>query len=233
MDANYNFIIEKLLEADNSIKEIVLFGSAIYKPDTAKDIDLIILTELDRSELLELVMDFDDIENLDVVIVNDVSEISKSLHMSILVFGVLLYGEGKIFEHIKEVIEVPNDFKEAIAYFGLARNDLKSAFKQKQQIQQEIMVSSAFNKLFDATRTGVQIFLCSEITRWGQLKKKLPAELKSKFGKIIDNCHMKYGYEKRFPTTKKEIEDEFKKWDEYVGKFINELMELRDKNKAS
>jgi hypothetical protein len=167
-----------LREYDPNIVEIIQFGSSVYSPKQARDLDLIVFTKKKKDyigyvdKILELLpYDVD-------IIVKEVGETLRNKHIVISAFAAnkLLYGDGaylkEIFSHFDPRIE---DAYEALKS---AENHIKDASSQPTEGLKDIRyVRLAFNELFDAARIASMVYLSTEQTRWGKIKNSLPKNL--------------------------------------------------------
>jgi predicted nucleotidyltransferase len=111
---NLDELVDALLRADADILEIVLFGSAAYAPDLARDIDLLILTRhkkemdtyWDEIFALDLTLDVD-------TLLKEPGEIwNEHIALSVAAVGISLYGNHLTFEEAQKNMGVPT-FEEA------------------------------------------------------------------------------------------------------------------------
>ena len=90
-------ICKRLLGYDKDIVEIIQFGSSVYAPEHARDLDLLVITKnkkeyggyLDSLESLNLTFD------VDVVVKGEDEELRDDFACQILGAFEVLYGDGK------------------------------------------------------------------------------------------------------------------------------------------
>jgi len=78
----------------------------------------------------------------------------------------------------------------------------------------------AFNCLFDAARLAAMTFLETEETRWGQLRRQLPAPFDERFRRIVNELHVRYFYEFGYPA--EAVEETYQRWRAEVSQFIDD-----------
>ncbi len=212
--------IEALLKVDKNIRAIVLFGSAVYAPKLACDLDLLVVTERKRSWGRY----FDAVGDLpvwvDVVVQQRGEKLTGPVAAGVLVFGRLIWGD------VNAVREVLN--KVAVPTFDEARHRLVEADRLLEIATPEFSghYRDAFNALFDAARMAAMAYLNTEESRWGELKRQLPRHFGRRFRRIIDQLHVAYFYHGRLPA---DIESSFRRWRRIVERFINDLEAARQK----
>lgn len=214
-------IVGRLLEHDPNIMEIVQFGSSVYAPKHARDLDLMIFTKerggeptdyMDKLYDLNLPYDID-------VLVKEAGERLKP-HLAISVRGAhrILHGDGR---YLKEAtMHVDPTFEEADATLELAKRYFKDAKAEGQASLRNIHLRDAFNKLFDAARIASMTYLATEDTSWGRMKGKLLTNYRKAFNQFVDRLHIDYFYHGNYP---KDYQGEFEKWYEKVKQYINRL----------
>jgi hypothetical protein len=215
-------ICRRLLSYDPNIVEVVQFGSSIYAPRYAKDVDLLVITGrakdyggyLDAANLEDAPFDVD-------VLVLEVGEVPRQeLLRGVLGAFEVLYGEGRnLMEYVKALgdptfEEARAALKAAKEYFGLFKAATDPLLRDRH-------AREAFEALFHAARMASMVLLSTEVSRWGLIKRSLPEPYKGKFNAFIRTLHVKFLYNGRYP--KEGIEEEFNRWLEEVGKYIDDL----------
>jgi len=214
-------ILGRLLEYDPNIVEIVQFGSSVYAPKHARDIDLMIFTKERRgksTDYMDRLYDLNLPYDIDVL----VEEAGKRLkpHLAISAWGAhrILHGDGR---YLKEAtIHVDPTFEEAYATLELARRYFRDAKAEGQALLRNGHIRDAFDKLFDAARIASMTYLATENTRWGRMKGRLPTNYRKAFNQFVDRLHIDYFYHGNYP---KDYQGEFEKWYEEVERYINRL----------
>lgn len=209
-----------LRRADADIQSIVLFGSGVYAPDRARDLDLLVIT----SKKKDLDVYWDAVEDMPLgvdVVVKEVGEqLGEGLKLGVKVFGQLVWGES---QYVKEVIgEMPvPTYEDARVRVGNAEEYMQLARAATDERRQQGNYRDAFNCLFDAGRLAAMTFLQTEETRWGQLRRQLPAPFDERFRRIVNELHVRYFYEFGYPA--EGVEEAYQRWRAEVGQFIDDL----------
>ena len=212
-------LCKALLAADVDIRDIILFGSFVYAPSLARDVDLVVTTSKRKryDVYLDTVSDFP--INVDVIVRQPGENIGDRIAWGIRAVGRVLVGDGQT---LKEVMEIPAPtFERARKIFYRAdENFLDAQNNQDLDIKDEAY-RDAFNKLFDVARNAVMAYLDSEETRWGRLRRALPQPFENRFRQIIDTLHISYSYHGDYP--KDSVDEEFERWRDIVGQFVDDL----------
>lgn len=201
--------------------EIVQFGSLVYAPQYARDLDLLVLTEgekdhggyLDCLDILDLPFDVD-------VVVNKVGgKLKESLALYIIGSCRVLYGNGK---HLAQMAGRFNpNFEEARAYLRGARVILEMARTSADKYDKDMHIRTAFNGLFHAARTASMAYLATEESRWGKIKRELPSPYKGQFEEFIKTLHPRYFYNGEYPE---DFGAEFEGWHKEVEDFVKVVL---------
>lgn len=215
-------VCEKLLERDPDIVEVIQFGSSVYAPEYARDVDLLVITgdPKDYDVYLDAVEDVAPPFNVDVVVVEVGGKLREDFVRSILGAFNILYGSG---EHLLKYSSMLGDltFNEARAALRAAKDYMGLARRAADELLRDRHIREAFDSLFHATRIAVMTYLSTEVSRWGVLRRMLPEPYSSRFKKFIDVLHIKYFYRGEYPG--ENVEGEFNRWYDEVEKFIEDL----------
>ncbi len=210
----------RLLEVDPKIKAIVAFGSCVYAPELAHDLDLLVITEEEKDletywdALAHLPLDVD-------VIVNRAGKpLGDGLKPGILAFGKLLWGEDKFVREVLGEVPVPT-FEDVRRRLRDAERYIELARSLANEVEKIGPYRDAFNALFDAARLAVMAFLCTEQTRWGELRRSLPPPFDERFRRIVNQLHVRFFYHISFSTT--EAESLYQRWRREVEDFVSDL----------
>ena len=212
-------LCETLRAADADIRDIIMFGSFVYAPSLARDIDLVVTTtkRKDYGVYLDAVADFP--INVDVIARQPGEVIGDRIAWGIKAVGQVLAGDGQTLE---EVMEVPAPtFERVRKIFCIADEHLSSAQNAQDPYLKDDAYKDAFNKLFDVARNAAMAHLNSEQTRWGQLRRALPQPFSERFREIIDTLHISYGYHGNYPTD--DVDEEFQRRRDLVEQFVDDL----------
>lgn len=227
-----------LIKHDPEIVEIVQFGSSVYAPEHARDLDLLIFTKTrkDYGVYLDATADiYDKFSvpfNIDVIPCEIGRKIKGSFAVQIRGAYRVLYGSGK---HLREatdeaVTEVAErlrgdpTFEEArIHVYGVegAVNVFMRCREARGERERDSCIRLAFNRLFDAARVASMAYLSTEETRWGRIKRMLSGPHGNKFREIVDTLHIEYFYHGNYPRERPE--EEFQRWLRMVEDYIKAL----------
>jgi len=213
--------MQKIAWYDKDIVEIIQFGSSVYAPEYAWDVDLLVITK-DKKEYggyLDCLDDFDFI--CDVVVREAGDKLKSGFACNILGAFEELYGEGG---HLKEMTEdFEPRFREARSYIRGAKEDMGMAGRGEDEDDRDRRIRTAFNSLFHAARLAAMSYLATENTRWGGIKRRLPLPYKKEFEEFINTLHVDYFYNGNYPAN---YEEAFGKWYKKVEEFVSKLEEI-------
>ena len=215
-----------LKKYDPDIVEIVQFGSSVYAPEYARDVDLLVITRrkkeyggyLDSLEVLNLPFD------VDVVVKGEDEKLRDDFAHQILGAFEVLYGDGKYLSKMTKNFDP--SFEEAYAVLRKAKRDMNSVKELEGKEDREWSIRVAFNGLFHAARVAAMTYLAVENSRWGRLKRRLPSPYKEEFESFINVLHIDYFYNGNYPEN---YEEAFEKWHKKVEDFIRRLEDMRKK----
>lgn len=224
-------LCRKLIEYDPNIVEIIQFGSSIYAPQYSRDIDILVITKKvkEYSGYLGAVNSEDVPVNIDVLVFDINDKPKRELLRGILGAFEVLYGSGKyLFKYAKDLGDPT--FDEARSSLRIASSLLKLALETTNPLDKDRLYSEAFDSLFHAARIASMVYLSTEISRWGLIKRGLPEPYKTNFNEFIDTLHIKYFYNGDYPKDK--VEEEFNKWFKKIERYVNDLeLKLKEKIK--
>ena len=145
-------LCESLKKADADLIDIIQFGSSVYAPDLARDIDLLVTTRSKEKEELY----WDTFANLDLgadVIVRTPSQLmGKDIAASIRLMGNLLCGDGQTFKEVEDYRAAPT-YDRARIVLEIAGANLASAQQAQKVIAKDEYYKVAYDRLFDARAT--------------------------------------------------------------------------------
>ncbi len=212
-------LCKALLAADADIRDIIAFGSSVYAPSLARDIDLVVTTAKRKNYdiYLDAVANFP--MNVDVLVRQPEENPGDRVAWGIRAVGQVLMGDGQTLE---EVMKMPAPtFEDARRLFVSADENWESAQQKADAFLKDDKYRDSFNKLFDIARHAVMAYLGSEETRWGQLRRALSSPFEERFREIIDTLHISYAYHGAYP--KDDADEEFKRWRNRVEQFVSDL----------
>lgn len=221
-----NQLCHRLLDYDQEIAEVVLFGSSVYAPERARDVDLLVFTrgEKDRRDYWKAVGDL--LFDVDVVVTKVGESLDGSFAWQVLGAHRVLYGDGSCLREAASHLRnppSPNPFEEAWTAIETAKRYVKDAEEAPNEALKDAHIRDAFNKLFHAARLASMAYLATDETRWGRVKRMLPSEFEDEFQDFIDTLHVDYFYYGKYP--KERIKEEFEIWLEKVKDYVKHLSE--------
>jgi len=213
-------LCKRLLNYDSGVVEVVVFGSSVYAPEQARDVDLLVFTkgDKDRHGYLDAI---DDLFGVDVVVKRVGEPLEGDFAWHVLGAHRVLYGDGSYLREATSNLGNP-PFEEAWAAIETAKGLLSEAEKREGAVKDRY-IRLAFNELFHAARFASMAYLATEETRWGRVKGMLPPEFADEFEDFIDILHVKYFYHGKYP--KEKAREEFEVWLERVQDYVKHLIE--------
>lgn len=214
-------LVRALRAADPDIIAIVQFGSSVYAPRLARDVDLLVLTRAkkDYSVYLDAVADYP--KNVDIVPKEPGESIEPDIVLSIFTFGKTLFGNGIKHQEARPSMPVPT-FEQARKRIHMAEQDFARAKQETDADYRGARFKLAFDWLFNAARYAAMTFLVlDEQTRWSELPKKLPAPFNKQFRELISFLHVQFKYQGTYP--KDRVDETFAEWRDKVSAFIAAL----------
>jgi predicted nucleotidyltransferase len=211
--------VARLRRADPGLRAVILFGSAAWAEEMARDLDLLILTEgqPEESILHDLLTDLP--LPVDLVI-RRVGEPLGGLAPAIRA-GRLIWGDPRILEEALSGMPVPSP-EEVWQTLAAAEDYARLAQEATSPLRRDRHYRTAFNTLFEAARLAVMIYLGTDEERWGRLSRALPPGLAELFRRLIHHLHIRFWYEGEYP--KEQAAEAFRLWKEEVQRFIERLL---------
>ena len=219
-------LCQALLHADPDIQEIIQFGSSVYAPDLALDLDLLVTTtaQKDDDAYWDAVADYP--LSVDVVVRRPGEPIGGWIALGVLATHKVLHGDGATMREVRTTMPVPT-YDEARMVLQAGDQYLRNATEASDEPLRHIHYRTAFNALFDAARMAAMTYLATEETRWGELRRALPVPYAKEFRHFIETLHIAYFYHGDYP--RQDVEGEFRRWRERVSRFIQALERERQK----
>jgi hypothetical protein len=215
-------LCRRLLEYDREIVEIVQFGSSVYAPECSKDVDLLVITRKAKEYdgYLDAANPRDAPFNVDILVLNAGDKLREELLRGILGAFKILYGSGEYLLKYARELGDPT-FEEARSSLRVAALLLKLALETTDPLDRDRLYREAFDALFHAARMASMVYLSTEVSRWGFIKRELPEPYRTSFNEFINMLHIKYFYEGNYP--KDRVEEEFREWYKKVEAYVNGL----------
>ncbi len=215
---------QKLKEADQDLVDVIQFGSSVYAPDLARDIDLLVTTHAKKDEEVYWDM-FSDLDlGVDVLIRTPEQPMGKDIAANVWLLGNVLFGSGETLKKAEVFMEIPT-FERARKSLQTADDILALAQQKKDPILRDEHYRVAFDRLFDASRYAAMAFLSTANSRWGQLRHALPHPFNEQFRGFINTLHIQYSYDGNYPSN--DPDAAFAQWRQEVEQFIANLEKLQ------
>jgi hypothetical protein len=173
-------LCKRLLRYDPEVVEVVLFGSSVYAPERAKDVDLLVFTKGEKERLgyWDAVGDFP--FGVDVAVMKVGEPLKGDFAWQVLGAHRVLYGDGSYLKEATFNIGNP-PLEEAWTAIETAKRYMKDAEEAPNESLKDVHIRDAFNKLFHAARLASMAYLAIDETRWGKVKRMLPSKLREEF----------------------------------------------------
>ena len=211
-------VCQALLQADPDIAEIIQFGSSVYAPDLARDVDLVVTTHArkDSAVYWDALLDYD----VDLVVREPGQPVGRDIALSIRAWSRSLYGNGQTRKEVMAYMTIPT-YEEARKLLTLADENLALAQQAQDEFFRDQRYRDAFNTLFHAARYAAMTFVHTEETRWGRVRRQLPSPFDTRFRDFIETLHVECGYHGEYP---RDTAGEFyAHWRKAVSRFIDDL----------
>ncbi len=210
----------RLVRADPDIRDIIQFGSSVYAPEQARDVDLLITT-LHKKDL-DVYWDAlgDEFLNVDLIVREPGDRIGDWIAWGVWATGQVVYGDGETMQEARRDMPVPT-YDEARERIFMGDGFLEDAARAPNEIRRDALLRTAFNALFDAARSAAMTYLNTEQARWGILRRGLPQPYAEAFRRFIDTLHVRYFYDGEYP--RQDVEGEYRRWRDEVSHFIEAL----------
>lgn len=215
-------LCEALRRVDPDILEIVLFGSAVYAPDLARDIDLVVTTRSKKDNELYWAAVADYGKNVDVLVREPGQPMGRDIALSVFAIGRSLYGDGATAQEAQQHTAVPT-YEDARRTLRIAEKLWELARTAEDPPDRDPYYRAAFDSLFDTARHAAITFLSTDDSRWGQLPRRLPAPFSERFRQFIGTLHVQFKYDGNYPKDKPD--EVFTEWRDKVSRFIDDLEE--------
>jgi predicted nucleotidyltransferase len=224
-------IVSALLSVDPNIVAVVLFGSAVYAPDLARDIDLLVISKepKEREKYEDAVLEASQGWDVDLV-VHKVGEKLGRLSGAVRAFGKVLFGDESLVWEVTDGMPVPT-FEDARRTITEAEANAQEAMTTQDEWHADRRWRSAFNWLFEAARLAAMAFLNTDETRWGTLRGQLPQPFQDEFRAIANTLHIRFWYEGDYPHDNPEWN--FQTWRDRVAQFISDLEQAAAQRQTS
>jgi len=159
-----------LKKYDPDIVEIIQFGSSVYAPEYARDVDLLVITKKKKEygvyldATAEIYDELDFPYNIDVVPHEIGKELRKSFAIQIFGASEVIYGDGSYLRSLVKLIDPT--FEEARAALDSGKKHMIDSRGLSGDLKDRY-IRNAFNELFHAARLAAMSYLATENARWG------------------------------------------------------------------
>jgi len=215
-------ICENLIKYDPDIVEIIRFGSSVYAPEYAKDVDLLIFTKDKKpyEGYFDAAYEINASFNVDVLVFQLDEKIREELLRGVIGAHEILHGSGEILLGLAKTLGDPT-FDDAKSSIKVSKGLMELYKVEEDPTTRDRLVREAFDSLFHASRLASMTYLSTEVTRWGVIKAQLPHPYRTTFDNFIKTLHIKYFYNGEYPRDR--IEEEFKRWLKLVEDYMGTL----------
>jgi hypothetical protein len=218
--SSFQRLVRALRARDPDIIEIVQFGSSVYAPRLARDVDVFVLTRAKKAYAVYLDAAAGYRKNIDIVVAEPGERIGQDVALALVTFSKTLYGDGNTRKEAMNSMTVPT-FEQARKLLIAADKDIERAHQEDDVFYRDRNYRSAFNTLFDAARYAAMTFLMTDETRWGSLPRKLPSPFNRQFREFIGKLHVEFSYDGKYPQD--HADETFREWRAKVSAFIDAL----------
>lgn len=213
-------LCQRLRDYDPEIVEIIQFGSSVYIPELARDLDLLVFTKEKKGDLFDYLRALDGLalpHDVDIIVL-ETGEPLKGLTLGVLGANKILYGEGAYLRASTEDFD-PN-FDEAWVSFRAGKEILDMGLSTSDKSLQDRYIRMAFNELAHAARMASLAYLAKEELGWKGIEDGLPSGYRKEFHEFFKLLHVEYFYHGNYPL---KVEEEFSSWAERVEIYIGRL----------
>lgn len=213
-------LCRRLRDYDPEIVEIVQFGSSVYIPELARDLDLLVFTREkkgDQFDYLGALNGLDLTHDVDMI-VHQTGEALKGLTLGVLGANRILYGEGIYLRESSKGFDP--SFAEAWAALETSKGNLKMGLSTKDSAVKDRYIRMAFNELAHAARMASLAYLAKDELGWKGIEHGLPSGYRREFEGFFRTLHVEYFYHGNYPL---KVEQEFSSWAERVEVYIRRL----------
>lgn len=168
--------------------------------------------------------------NIDVIPHKAGKQLDRILGIGVLGANEVLYGDGSHLQNatsqIRDYLISDNPtFEEAKSHLRGAKRHMELAEEEEIKVDRDREIRDSFNSLFHASRIASAIHLFTDETRWGEIKRKLPEDVRREFSDFINILHIKYFYGEYPENVREEFDSWYGKVEGYVrgleGKGVN------------
>ena len=223
-------ICQRLRDYDPEIVEIIQFGSSVYIPELASDLDLLVLTKEKKGDQFDYLGALDGLDlpyDVDIT-VHQTGESLKGLTLGVLGANKILYGEGTYLRASTK--DFDPTFDEAWAALETSGGNPRMGLSARDSAVKDRYIRMAFNELAHAVRMVSLAYLAKEELGWKGIEDGLPSRYRKEFHEFFRPLHVEYFYHGNYPAA---VEDEFSSWAKRVENYIKRLESESEKGAGS
>jgi hypothetical protein len=218
-ESEFDDLCKAFLDADPDIRDIILFGSYVYAPSLARDIDLLVTTTKRKPIEIYCKVMVDFSKDVDLIIREPCEEIGDLITWGIRSTGCILYGNG---DSLKSISNIPMITFERVRKSLYRADDIFLSAESETDIDiKDEAYRDSFDKLFDITRFAVMAYSDNGKALFEKSCRSLPEVFKERFNDIINILHIEYSDNGNYPKDK--AAEEFRRWRNIVEQFIKDL----------
>lgn len=196
-------LCQRLRDYDPQIVEIVQFGSSVYMPELARDLDLLVFTREKKGDQFDYLRALDGLSLPDVdIVVLEVEEPLKGLALGVLGAYKALYGKGTYVKAATK--DLDPSFDEAWAALETSAGNLNMGLSAKDSAVKDRYIRMAFNELAHAARMASLAYLAKEELGWKGIEDGLPSKYRNEFQQFFKTLHIEYFYHGSYPAVGEE-----------------------------
>jgi hypothetical protein len=185
-------IVIALRRADPEVVSVVLFGSAVYAPDLARDLDFLVISHNPKEQQRYQDAALQVAQGWEVdVIVCKVGEKVRGLAGAVRAFGKVLWGDERWLWEVTKDMPVPT-FEDARRTIREAEMDAQRRCVRKMRGMPTVVGAALHNWLFERCGGGDGVFEHQE-SRWGVLRGQCLSLFRMSFGSSSTPCTFVFG----------------------------------------
>lgn len=220
-------LCESLRQADPDIVDIIQFGSSVYAPDLARDIDILVTTRAKKDDAYWDAIADDAFDDVDLMVKEHGEPLGRDIALSVVATGQVLYGDGEVANEAKSFIH-PAAYDHAKMHLEIACEDFSLAYQRKEGIIHEERCRLAYENLFRAARYAAMTYVAFGRAGEEQSRLMLPPELDEQFHRIIKALHVEFQTEGTSMQNRPDAA--FDRWRQVVSEFIEDLEQRTPKS---
>jgi len=213
-------LCQRLRGYDPEIVEIIQFGSSVYIPELARDLDLLVFTREKKGDQADYLGALDGLgllQDVDMTVLEK-GEPLKGLALGLSGASKILYGGGTYLSQSLQNFDPT--FDEAWTALDGAKDYIRLGREVQDELRKDRHRRNAFNELAHAARMASLAYLAKEELGWKGIENGLPSGYRKKFREFFRTLHIEYFYHGNYPAA---VEEEFSSWAKRVENYIKRL----------